>query len=335
MAQSGTQYGDISPRIGIYAVAKMLDYAQPQLVLEKFAKNEALPKNKGLTIKWRRPIPFAVSPTALSEGVTPLPTIMQYEDVTSTISQYGNWVGFTDVIADTHEDNVLNDMTEQCGNQAASTKEALIWSVIRGGTNVVYSGVATTRATVVATITEDELRSAQRILKTNHGKHITKMLGASDKISTEAVAPGFLGFGHTNYEQDLRDIAGFLPRENYSQVNLVSDYEIGKFEDIRFVLTPHLEPFFSAGSATTSGVLFTLGGNVDVYPLVIVAQNAYGVTPLKGMESMNIGVLNPKMAASYEDPLGQRGLVSWKMWFVATRLNETWMVRVESAVSAY
>jgi len=333
MSYSGVQYGDISPRVGIFAVAKMLDRAMPQLVLEKFGEVQALPKNKGLTMKWRRPVPFDVSPVALTEGVTPVPTVMEYEDVSATISQYGGWVGFTDVIQDTHEDPVLRDMTDLCGDAAATTKEMLLWSVIRGGTSVIYSGTATSRATVVATITDDELRSAQRVLKTNHGKHITKMIGASDKISTEPVAPAFLAFGHTNFEQDLRDIAGFVPREYYSNYSPVSEYEIGKFEDIRFVLTPHLEPFFNSGSATTTGVLYTT--LVDVYPLVIVAQNAYAVTPLKGMNSVEMGVLNPKLAGSYEDPLGQRGLVSWKMWFVATRLNETWMTRIEAAVSAY
>lgn len=334
MSFSGTQYGDISPRIGIFAVAKMLERAEPQLVLEKFAQVQAIPKNKGQTIKWRRPVPLDVSPSVLTEGVTPVPTIMEYEDVSSTISQYGGWIGFTDVIQDTHEDPVLSDMTSLLADQAASTKEAIIWSVIRGGTSVIYSGVATSRATVVATLADDELRAAQRVLKANHGKHITKMLSASDKISTEAVAPAFLAFGHTNLEQDLRDIAGFLPRELYGSGSLVSDYEIGKFEDLRFILTPHLEPFFGAGSATTTGVLNT-NSAVDVFPLVIVAQNAFAVTPLKGLNSVEMGVLNPKMAGSESDPLGQRGLVSWKMWFVATRLNETWMVRIETAASAY
>ena len=334
MSFSGTNYGDISPRVGLFAVAKMLDHAQPLLVLEKFALTQALPKNKGLNIKWRRPIPFDVSPTALTEGVTPVPTVMEYEDVSATISQYGGWVGFTDVIQDTHEDPVLNDMSTLCSEQAASTKEALVWSVIRGGTSVIYSGVATTRAQVVATLVDDELRSAQRILKTNHGKHITSMIGATSNIATEPVAPAFLAFGHTNLEQDLRDIAGFVPREYYSSYKPVSDLEIGKFEDLRFVLTPHLEPFFGAGSAVTTGVLNT-NSAVDVYPLVIVAQSAYAVTPLQGKNAIEMGVLNPKIAASYEDPLGQRGLVSWKMWFVATRLNETWMTRIECAVSAY
>ena len=74
------------------------------------------------------------------------------------------------------------------------------------------------------------------------------------------------------------------------------------------------------------------GTNVDVYPIVIVGQDAFGVVPLRGMDSANVTIKNP--TATYEDPLAQRGFASWKMWYVATRLNEEWMVRIEAAASA-
>lgn len=333
MAFSGTQYGDISPRIGIYAVAKLLRHAENQLVLEKYGKVEALPKNKGLTIKWRRAIPFDVSVNALTEGVTPVPQILAYEDVTTTISQYGAWIAYTDVIADTHEDPNLNAMTELMAQQAAAVKEAILWNTIRGGSNVLYSGTATSRLTVLAPLDESDLRLVQRVLKSNHAMPLTRMLSASQNVATEPVAGGYIGFGHINLESDLRDLSGFVVREKYSSGSVLSEYEIGKFEDLRIILTPHLEPFYGAGSATTTGVLNT-NSAVDVYPLVFIGQDAFAVTPLKGMESVQVAVTNPKMGASYEDPLGQRGFVAWKMWYVATILNQSWMVRLETAVTA-
>lgn len=331
-AYSGHQYGDISPRVGVYAVAKFLEKAAPQLILEKFARVEALPKNKSLTIKWRRTIPFDVSPIALTEGVTPAPQAIDMEDVTATIAQYGAWMGFSDVVQDTYEDPILAEAMDNMADQAATTKEMIIWNVMRAGTQVLYSGSATSRATVVAPIDENVLIDAQMELKTNHAKPITKMLTASLKIATEPVAGGYIGVGHTRMERDLRDLTGFVVREKYSEsTKLLSEYEIGKFQDLRFILTPHLEPFYGAGDTTLSGVLNN-GTRVDVYPLVIFGADAFAVTPLKGAESVNIQVINPK--ATVEDPLAQRGAISWKMWFVATRLNEQWIIRVESAVTA-
>lgn len=329
-----TTYGDISSRVGIVLVSEMLEYARPIAVLEPYGKAQAVPKNKGQTLKWRRPVPLDVSPVALTEGVTPAPSTIDYDDVSASLQQFGGWIGFTDVLMDTHEDPNIKVMAELVGEAAVTTKEMLIWNTLRGGTNVIYSGVATQRSEVTATLTEDELRQAQKQLKLAHGKPITKMLNASQNVATEPVAPAFLAFGNTALESDLRDLSGFLPREKYSNVSLVSPYEIGKFEDIRFILTPVLSPFVGAGSTSITGVENN-GTNVDVYPLVILAQDAFAVTALRGMSSVEITVTNPKMGRDYNDPLGQRGFVAWKMWFVVTRLNENWMIRIETAASAY
>ena len=49
-----TTFGDISPRVGVHAVAKMLAHAQPQIVISKFAQATPMPANKGQTIKEHR-----------------------------------------------------------------------------------------------------------------------------------------------------------------------------------------------------------------------------------------------------------------------------------------
>jgi N4-gp56 family major capsid protein len=332
---NGMNYGDISPRVGMHAVAKFLAHAQPILVLEKFATSQPLPKNKSQTIKWRRAIPFDTSLVALTEGVTPAPQAMRFEDVTSAISQYGAWVAFTDVVADTHEDPILNEMSTLLSEQAAQVKEGLTWNVLRAGTNVLYTGTATSRATVNAPVQEADLRLATRVLKGNLAKPITRMISASPNIATEPVAPGYIAFGHSNLEADLRDLTGFVPREKYASTSALMDQEIGKFEDIRFILTPHLAPFYGAGTSTVGAGVSTdvLGSNgaVDVYPVVIIGQDFFASTSLKGYESAQMAVKNPQMGASFEDPMGQRGFMSWKMWYVVTRLNEAWGVRIEAA----
>lgn len=229
-------------------------------------------------------------------------------------------------------------MSELLGEQAAQVKEGLIWNVIRAGTSVLYSGAATSRATVDAPIQEADLRLAQRVLKGNLAKSITKMISASPNIATEPVAGGYIAFGHTNMESDIRDLTGFVVREKYASTAPLMEQEIGKFEDVRIILSQQLGPWYGAGSAgsgagTGSGVndMLATSGLIDVYPLVIIGQDAFGVTSLKGYESINIVVKNPQMGASYEDPMGQRGFMAWKMWYVATRLNEAWMLRVECA----
>src|SRR5690606_565959 len=127
--------------------------------------------------------------------------------------------------------DLLQKITMGLGEQAGGVKEAIIWQELIGGTSVIYTGSATSRATVDAPVSEAELNAAQRFLKANKAKHITKMLKPSQNIATEPVAPAFIAFAHTNLEPDLRALTEFVPREKYSNYSPVSDYEIGKYQD--------------------------------------------------------------------------------------------------------
>lgn len=330
---STTTYGDISQRTAVWAESKMLEHAEPILVLEKFADAKPMPRNKSKTVEFRRPIPYAVSTTQLVEGVTPVAKQMQYEDVSVTIGQYGDLVTITDHVADFNEDPVLSDAAMMAGEQAAETKELILWGTLKGGTNVAYSGTGTpaARSDVNDTMTLALQRNAVRSLKAQRAKPITKMVSPSNLFATEAISPAYIAFGHTDLEQDLRDMDGFTPVERYSSFQPVSDWEIGKVENVRYILSPVLEPWTGAGSGTANGMV-TTGGNVDVYPVIIIARNSYGAVALKGAGSMSPHVINPDQRTK-DDPLGQRGHVSWKMYFASLILNQAWLQRIEVGVT--
>ena len=316
-------YGDLSPRVGIYAVAKALANAQPELCLSQFAMNTPCPKNKGLTIKWRRVVPFAVSTTALTEGVTPTGSSVDHVIVTATLQQYGDWRQISDVVADTHEDPWLNDIAEESGKQAATTKEMLLWSTVSAASNIFYSN-GTTEGGINTALDEDLIRAGISQLKRNHAKRVTKRVSASPNIATEPVNAAFVAVGHTNLERDIRALSTFVPVEAYGQFTPIHPNELGKFEDVRFILTPHLTPNYGAGSSTLQGMRSEGGSAVDVYRLVMFGQDAYGTVSLKGMDSASISVRNPKMGTPGDD-LGQRGAVAWKFWHADTILNDAWI----------
>jgi N4-gp56 family major capsid protein len=329
-----TKYGDINQRTAAYAEKKMLEHAEPILCLEKFATPKPLPRNTADNVKFRRPIPYAVSTSQLVEGVTPVPKQMQYEDVAVTLGQYGDVVEITDKVFDLSEDPVLNDAAMLAGEQAAETKELIMWGALKAGTNVAYSGTGTptTRVQVNDAISLNLVRNTIRSLKAQRAKPITSMISASPKFATEAVSPGFICFSHTDAEQDIRDLDGFTPVERYANYSPVSEYECGKVEGVRFILSPVLEPFAGAGSGTTNGMVESSSA-VDVYPFVVVSKNSYGTVPLKGANSMSPRVINPDRIDK-SDILGQRGFVGWKMYFAALILNEAWVQRVECGVTA-
>lgn len=326
-----TAYGDVSPRIGVYAAVKMLKHAEPILILEKFSQARPMPQNKGQQIKFRRPTPFTVSTVALSEGVTPSSQQMAYTDVTATLAQYGAWVQLTDVIADTHEDPVLNDSAMLCGEQAAETRELLNWGVLKAGTAVTYAN-GSARNAVNTTMSIGDIRSVVRTLRAQRCKPITKILNGSVDIGTKPVEAGYIAFGHTDIEADLRGLAGFTPLAEYGSRQPLCDHESGTVENVRFVLSPLFAPIANGGAA--KGVHVSTGGtSADVYQTVIMGQEAWGTVPLKGKDSITPMILNPNTPRG-GDELGQRGSVAWKTWHTSVVLNQAWLNRIESAVTA-
>jgi N4-gp56 family major capsid protein len=330
MAYTGTSYGDISQRTAAYAAADQLSHAEPILVLNKFGQSKPLPKNKADTVSWIRPIPFPVATTPLTEGETPAARKMAYEKVTVTIKQYGDVVEISDVVDDLSEDPVLKDSNVMCGEQAAETVEVLTWGILQGGTNVSYAN-GTTRAGVNSALSLGKQRAVTRTLKANRAKKITSMVGSSPNYSTEPVDAAFIAFAHTDLESDIRDMPNFTPCEKYGQMKALP-YEIGKVEDVRYILSPVLEPMLGAGAASLNGMVAVDETNVDVYSVIYVAKEAYGVVPLKGAGAITPSVLNPSTPTK-DDPLGQRGYVGWKTYFEAVILNESWMMRVEVGVT--
>lgn len=326
-----TTYGDISQRTAAHASADMLSHAEPILVLSKFGQSKPLGKNKADTVKFRRPIPFALATTPLTEGVTPAAKQMQYEDVTVQLKQYGDVVQITDKVHDLSEDPVLKDASMLCGEQAAETIEVLTWSTIQAGTNVFYAN-GSTRAGVNTSITRTKQRAITRSLKANRGKKITSMVGGSSNYSTEPVDAAFIAFSHTDMEGDIRDLPDFTPVEKYGQMKALP-YEVGKCEDVRYILSPVLNPLLGAGSVTLNGMTADDATNVDVYPIVYIAKESFGCVPLKGQNAISPSVINPDTKTK-DDPLGQRGFVGWKTYFEAMILNQTWIARLECAATA-
>jgi N4-gp56 family major capsid protein len=323
-------YSSISQRTNAFAAKEMLAHAEPILCLSKFGMPKPMPKNKADTVKFRRPVPLAVATTPLTEGTPPTAKALTYEDVTVVLSQYGDVVEITDVVHDLAEDPVLKDAAMMCGEQAAETIETLMWGVLRGGTNVFYANGAARNA-VNTVITLNKQRAITRQLKGNRGKKVTSMLSSSVKFNTNAVAPAFIAFAHTDLESDIRGLTGFTPTEQYGSMQALP-YEIGKVEDVRYILTPVLSSFADAGGAAGGNFVSTTGTNADVYPVVYVAKDAYGHVALKGAEAMTPTIINPGQLDK-SDPLGQKGMVGWKTYHKAFIANQSWMCRLEVAAT--
>lgn len=324
-----TAYGDISPRTAAYAEKELLKRGLPYLVLEKFGQAKPMPSNSTKVMKFRRYNALPTTPVALSEGVTPAGQQLSVTDVTATLTQYGDKVTITDVIMDTHEDQTLNEAVTVLGEQAAQMIEKMRFGILKAGTNVLYANGAARNAVNTA-ISITVQRRAVRALKRQNGRPITQIVRSTAAYGTENVAPGFVGLTHPDLESDIRALPGFVPAEKYGSLTPWEN-EIGKVDEVRYVTSTIFEPWADAGGVKGT-MLSTTGTNADVYPILYLARDAYGIVALKGQYAATPMVVNPKPSDS--DPLAQRGHVGWKAMQTAVILNDAWMVRAEVGATA-
>jgi len=340
------QYGDISPAVAAWATVRMLQRALPLLVFEKFGQTYPLPTNSTQTAKFRRYFlsgatgsagsgsgnfytPLATTP--LVEGVTPDGRVLANQDYTVTLAQYGDYVTITDVVNDTHPDNILAEATDILGENAAQTVEALRYNVLKAGTNVFYGNNVVGRSSVVTAISLTDQRRVTTALNRQNAKKITQIVASSADYNTKSVEAAYVAVVHPDLETDIRGMTGFKPVADYGPHTTPWEGEIGSVEQVRYIATTVATPIADAGGA--KGTLrSTTGTSADIYPVLFFARDAFGIVPLKGKSAMTPMVVNPKPAAG--DPLGQRGTVGWKLWTATVILQDAFMARLEVGATA-
>jgi N4-gp56 family major capsid protein len=322
----------VSQRTNVYAERRMLKHAGPIRVLEKTGPlSKPMPQNKGVTIKFRRPIPFEPALTPLQEGVTPSPTGIRFEDVSGTLEQYGEVSVITDVIEDTHEDPILQEIEVQLGENIGRTMEALDYAVLRGGTNVFYAN-GSARTDVNMPVSLAKLRAVSRGLKAQKAMKITQGLDSGPDYASFPIEAAYVIVGHSDLESDIRNLPGFKNVSEYASRKVISEHEIGSCEEFRFLLSADLDPFADAGGLKGS-MVSTTGTSADVYPMLAFGKEAWGQVALRGQGAISPSII-PVGQKTKDDPLGQRGYAGWKGWHLALILNQLWMARLEVACTA-
>jgi N4-gp56 family major capsid protein len=346
-----TAYGDISPRTAAFVVKDLLKRGMPYMILEKFGQSKPIPMNNTKTIKFRRYYldstmasgytpkeyfsddatgTFDPTTKTLSEGVTPSATQLEHKDIDATLVQYGDLVTISDIVRDTHEDPILKEAIEILGEQAAIIVEKTRFNVLKAGSNVVYSN-GVLRSSVNTKFAAKSQRIATRTLKRQLAKAITSVVRSTPSYGTEAIAPSFVGICHPDLEYDIRNVTAFVPAEKYGTMT-PWEGEIGKIADCRYILSTIIEPWTGVGTSGATGgtnVLQNASSQANVYPILYLARDAFGMVALKGKDSIIPMVVNPTPSDS--DPLAQRGHVSWKALVTTIILNDAWMVRAEVA----
>lgn len=350
-------------RLGLFK-GEILSHSEPQEVIGVLCKSmkKSIPKNNSLTVTYRRWLPigataaspniWAVEPQnyVLSEGETPTAGNIVPQNITAVLQQYGVLKRYTDVVADSYEDDIPGEMVKLCGEEVGLIRERIRWGVVKAGTNVYRGGNVSARTSIVGRVSANLLRNVARGLSNNLSVKITDILAPSTNVGTSSVEAAFVVVCHTDMEADLRSqLPTFTHVSDYGNRAVVHKNELGSYDQFRFVSSPHLNSYLSAGGTTAAAntVLAAAGAGgvnaagteaADVYPLVVFSEEAYGDVTMRGMDSFQAYHRKPGGGeganSSSSDPLGQRGHVGAKFYMTAVRLNELRMAVVEVACGA-
>jgi len=313
MALQTTGSAGLSDEMKTFYDKVLLTRTVPKLVHTRFGQTKTIPQHGGRIIEFRKFSGLAVATTPLSEGV--LFTALKDLTVTATtatVAQYGDAVGFSDLVSTTTIDPILTETTEILGEQAGETIDEIVRDVIAAGTTIVYVGTRTARNQITAsdTITPADVLRIALQMELNRARKID---GAWQAIT------------HPRVIYDLMRTQEWRDAQNYHRTGRIFTGEVGELYGVRFWTTDKAALFADASNGAGGA------GTVDVYTVLVFGQEAFGIVDLAGHNLQT--VYQPLGSAGTADPLKVNQTMGWKATFGVKRLQEAFMLRYECATS--
>lgn len=351
--------GNLSFRQQVFAQKDLLKVAMPRMHSHLFGGVNSHAQFNGLTIRARRYLPLALDLTAMVEAENPDPAVVSYEDVEVTLRQFGRYIEHSDRLIVTHEDRLKDVFTKLLARNYAETMEVLNLIELTQGTTVIRAGGVAARNLIHQAVTAVELQLADRLLSRASAEPVSEMVGPSQKVATVPVPDAYYALCSTDIKPDLMAIHGWIPYEKYASggARFVKD-EMGTWGNIRFVGSQYCKPetlhlagqsarlwlqagyaddgFLSNGSAGVAGdpaaTPVVPDSSCDVYPILVIAKDAYVCQKLQGYNTVRIMVRAVDQPDS-GDALGLKGTLGWKAYQGCMITNQDNMVRIEAACS--
>ena len=303
----------MSPEMHTYYSDYLIDLAQPELVHDQFAQKHPIPKNGGKTIDFRKFSPLAEATSPLTEGVTPNGQSMTVTNLTATVAQYGGYVTLSDMLLLTAVDNNLLQATKLIASQAGRTLDTITREVLNAGTVVQYAeGQVNSRAALYYTSKTDNCNLTAAAIR--------KAVRYLESQDAPKIGGYYVGIIHPYCKFDLMSDPEWLNPHQYADPENIYQGEIGALYGVRFVQSSRAKVFTGAGAS-----------GADVYSTLILGDEAYGVTEVRGGGLEHI--VKQLGSAGGADPLNQRATCGWKATRVAKILVPQYVVRIETTAT--
>lgn len=208
--------------------------------------------------------------TALSETVDPDALAISDSEVTISLNEYGAAAITSARIRGWSYLNVSSEVANVVGYNAGLSLDCLARNPLVAGTNVIYAGAAVSRVTVAST---HNLKA----------RNVRVAVAQMSDANVQRLGGYYRGFFAAATELDLREETGaaaWRDPHTYAQPAQIWNGETGLFEGVAFITTPRLTaPNLATGQGGPGGFVDGgVGGTVDVYPTIILGNQALAKT---------------------------------------------------------
>ena len=261
----------LTPEMKTFYKTELLQFAEPELLFERFGKKIPIPQHNGNSVEIRYMDPLPVTTTDLTEGVTPAGNLVTFHALTESLHQIGYWVGYSDKLQWEAVDPVIAEITKAEGRQAGKSIDTLVRDVVSAGSNVLYApnyaAGAYTENTARGTMNGTALLTVDLLLQA------AAILQGQD-------APGidgeYVAIVHPYVACDLKKSQAWQDLQRYVHPEKIYKGEIGSIGNIRVIENTRAKITAGAG-ATISGT-----DKYSIYATMVLGADAYAVSELEG-----------------------------------------------------
>jgi N4-gp56 family major capsid protein len=355
---------DVALGVSYQLMKGLLSAARKKLPFFNGTLPGQLTKNGGTaSVKWERLDNLAAATTALSEIQGTTSTVFFGRDtvrpvqstVTAAMAKYGNAVLLTEEIDFYQMNYRAARFVDNLGANAGESLNLLMHTAFSSGaTQVRYStataGGGSNDSTVTSSIQLNDIKWGVNTINRWSGMQFTPAGFGSQNIGSSPIRSSYYGICHTDVEEDVRYLSGFVGVEQYAGYTEIMPFEFGTVGGVRWCSTEIIPVSTAITGATTSAgsqVLRGTGvnGGYDVYSSYIYGKEAVGSVGLGNMHATSAYEMydpaNPPAVELIVKGLGQVGTdlynevssAAWKAYFAGKVLNDKWIVKIRTGAS--
>jgi len=248
----------MSPTMKTYYDTELLENARSKLVFNQIGKKQALPRNHGKTVEWRKFNTFEPSLAPLTEGVIPAGKQFGMTNLTVAVDQHGDYTTISDVLEMHAVDPIILGATEEMGAAGGETADILTRNALLAGTNVIYADDIS--QTPVVTPTSRAGLNPSCILTPDIVNKAVTMLKKQKAQTYEGNK--YVAVIHPSVAYDLRKSPEWNEAHKYDATVQIFNGEIGELHGCRFIETTNA-PILKAEDLSAGARNLTLSANAS------------------------------------------------------------------------